>query len=60
MIKISSDILEHEFEHHINVIGGYKSTGEKSGVYKTALYAVLEAENLNNRINSNMPLVFLN
>ncbi len=59
MIKISSDVLEYEFQHHINVIGGYKSTGEKSGVYKTALYAVLEAANINSRLKSNIPLVFL-
>lgn len=59
MIKISSNVLKYEFEHHINVIGGYKSTGEKSGVYKTALYTMLEDANANGQLVSNMPLVFL-
>jgi len=60
MIRISSGVLSYEFGHHINVIGGYRSAGEKSGVYKTMLYSMLEDANINGQVVSNMPLVFLN
>mgnify|MGYP007007362749 FL=1 len=38
MIKIESDVLTFEFKHHINVIGGFKSLGDNSGRFKTALF----------------------
>lgn len=59
MIRIESDIVTFSFEHHVNVIGGFKDVGLKSGSYKTALFVDLLNAWREGKIVSSHELVFL-
>lgn len=59
MIKIESDVLTFEFKHHINVIGGFKSLGDNSGRFKTALFENLNTAFESANLKCNYKVIFL-